>query len=242
MGREEKIIYFDKITVEADKLEKKVDRMHVALMKSQGIDDYIFSMRGIAFEPVIQLPSKFAIPKIDRFTGIEDPKKHLLQYLSFVKMEGLNEQQVPYAFPLSLSGIATEWYYALDNDNETFSEFQARWRAKAAKMMNRLAGEDQMRIEDIIHSGRIEENEERVFAPTKKKQHQTQYGGQPRRASKLRRHFDPLGAPISEIFDHICKRGHLKPVNPTLYPNPLPKNWDMSLYCHFHQRTGHSTD
>jgi hypothetical protein len=114
MGREEKIIYFDKITVEADKLEKKVDRMHVALMKSQGIDDYIFSMRGIAFEPVIQLPSKFAIPKIDRFTGIEDPKKHLLQYLSFVKMEGLNEQQVPYAFPLSLSGIATEWYYALD--------------------------------------------------------------------------------------------------------------------------------
>jgi hypothetical protein len=82
------------------------------------------------------------------------------------------------------------------NDNETFSEFQARWRAKAAKMMNRLAEKDQvnvemknllpnkvcvspimdfeqsynngMRIEDTIHSGRIEENEEKVFAPTKK--------------------------------------------------------------------------
>ncbi len=129
-----------------------------------------------------------------------------------------------------------------------------------------------MRIEDIIHSGRIEENEERVFAPTKKvfrsssnapnvwtninvlppnqyqgpsqyqKQHQTQYGGQPRRASKLRRHFDPLGAPISEIFDHMCKRGHLKSVDPTPYPNPLPKNWDTSLYYHFHQKTGHNTD
>jgi hypothetical protein len=33
------------------------------------------------------------------------------------------------------------------NDNETFSEFQARWRAKAAKMMNRLAGEDQVNVE-----------------------------------------------------------------------------------------------
>ena len=65
---------------------------------------------------------------------------------------------------------------------------------KAAKMMNRLAEKDQVnvemknllsnkvyvspimnfeqpynnRIEDIIHSGRIEENEEKVFAPTNK--------------------------------------------------------------------------
>jgi hypothetical protein len=101
------------------------------------------------------------------------------------------------------------------------------------------------RIEDIIHSGKIEENEEKVFAPTNKvfrssrntpnvqaninvvppnqyqgpsqylKRHQTQYGSQPRQTPKLRRHFDPLGAPMSEIFDHMCKRGHLKLVDPT---------------------------
>ena len=29
-------------------------------------------------------------------------------------MKGLNEQQVLHAFPLSLSGIATEWYYTLE--------------------------------------------------------------------------------------------------------------------------------
>ena len=29
-------------------------------------------------------------------------------------MEGLNERQVLYAFPLSLSRIAAEWYYTLD--------------------------------------------------------------------------------------------------------------------------------
>ena len=61
---------------------------------------------------------------------------------------------------------------------------------KAAKMMNRLAEKGQvnvemknlfpnyhvfeqsynkgMGIEDTVHSGRIEENEEKVFAPTKK--------------------------------------------------------------------------
>ena len=83
----------------------------------------------------------------------------------------------------------------MQHNNETFPEFQARWRAKATKMMNRLAERDQindeikyllpnkvcvsssmdfeqpynnrMRIEDTIHGGRIEENEGKVFAPTK---------------------------------------------------------------------------
>jgi hypothetical protein len=76
MGKEEKIMYFDKTIVEAENL--KVGRIHATLMKSKEIDDYIFSMGGIASELVIQLPSKFAIPKTDRFTGIEDPKQHLL--------------------------------------------------------------------------------------------------------------------------------------------------------------------
>ena len=66
-------------------------------------------MGGIASELVIQLPSKFAIPETDKFIGSRDLKQHLLQYLSFVKMKGLNEQQVLHAFPLSLSEIATEW-------------------------------------------------------------------------------------------------------------------------------------
>ena len=82
------------------------------------------------------------------------------------------------------------------NDGEIFSEFQVRWRADAAKMMNRLAEKDQvnaemdnllpskvcvspimdfeqpynngMKIEDTIYGGRIEENEGKVFTPTKK--------------------------------------------------------------------------
>ena len=114
MGKEEKIMYFNKITVEVEELKEKVGWIHAALMKSQGIDDYLFFMGGIASEPVIQLPSKFSIPETDRFNGIEDLKQYLLQYLSFIKMDGFNEQQVLYVFSLSLSGIAARWYYILD--------------------------------------------------------------------------------------------------------------------------------
>ena len=56
--------------------------------------------------------------------------------------------------------------------------------------------------------------------------YQTQYGGQPRQAPKLKRHFDPLGAAMSEVFVRMCKRCHLKPMDPTPPPNPLPKHWD----------------
>ena len=80
-------MYLGKTTVEVEKL--KVGRIHATLMKSKEIDDYIFCMGGIASELVIQLPSKFAIPETDKFTSTEDPKQHLLQYLSFVKMEGI---------------------------------------------------------------------------------------------------------------------------------------------------------
>uniref|UniRef100_A0A2N9F5N6 Retrotransposon gag domain-containing protein n=1 Tax=Fagus sylvatica TaxID=28930 RepID=A0A2N9F5N6_FAGSY len=241
-SKEEKIMYFGKTTIEADELKEKVHRLR-------------------------------------------RPKQHLLQYLCFVKMKGLNEQQVLHAFPLSLSGIATEWYYTLEvekiktwkelinlfmkqfaydtivdvtfnnletmqqNDNETFPEFQARWRGKVCVspiMDFEQSYNNGMRIEDTIHSGKFEENEEIVFAPTKKVFRRSNNASNVRAninvAPKLRRHFNPLGAPISEIFDHMCKRGHLKSVDPTPYPNPLPKNWDTSLYYHFHQKTGHNTD
>ncbi len=80
--------------------------MQKVLQKTQGVDDYLISMGGIINEPVVQLPPKFAIPEANRFKGIGDPKQHLRQYLNFVKMKGLNEQQFLQALPLSLSGSA----------------------------------------------------------------------------------------------------------------------------------------
>jgi hypothetical protein len=139
-------------------------------------------MGGISNEMAMQLPPKFSIPKADTFVGVGDPKQHLRQYLNFVKIKELNEQQVLQAFPLSLAGSASNWYYTLNvgqtknwgelvelfmdqfsyntmidiilrdlettcqRENETFSEFLVRWRAKASKMMNRPKEKDQVNI------------------------------------------------------------------------------------------------
>jgi hypothetical protein len=71
-------------------------------------------MDGIATEPSMQLPPMFSIPKADKYSGSGDPKQHLRQYLSFVKMKGLNKTQILNAFPFSLTGLASKWYYTLD--------------------------------------------------------------------------------------------------------------------------------
>ena len=97
-----------------ENFKEKMELMQKALQKTQGVDDYLISMGGITNEPAVQLPPKFVRPKTDRFIGICDPKQHLRQYLNFVKIKGLNEQQVLQAFPLSLSGSTLNWYYTLN--------------------------------------------------------------------------------------------------------------------------------
>ena len=128
-----------------------------------------------------------------------------------------------------------------------------------------------IRIEDAIHNGKLDKKEGRISAASKKTfgsssktpniqaninavqpnqyqyqrpphhQHQNVYP-YPRQSPKPKRHFDPLGACITKVFEHICKRGHLKPLDPTPYPNPLSKNWNTNFYCLFHQKIGHNTD
>ena len=188
-------------------------------------------------------------------------------------------------------------------ENETFSEFLVRWRAKALKMMNRLKEKYQvnmvmkgllpvyynrmfaspimdfeqlcnseMRIENSVDNGQLDKRGGRISVALEKTfrsssktpniqaninvvqlnqyqyqcppqhQYQNAYPNPSRQGPKLKRHFDPLGTPLSKVFKHMCKRGHLKPLDLTPYPDPLLKNWNTNLYCLFHQRTGHSND
>ena len=100
-----------------------------------------------------------------------------------------------------------------------------------------------MRIEDTIHSGRIERMKEgclRLRRRFSKVLAKLLLIPEPKLIVKaLLGYFDPLGSPMSEVFDHMCKKGHLKPLDPAPPPNPLPKHW---VYCHFHQRSSHNTD
>uniref|UniRef100_A0A2N9FXD3 Retrotransposon gag domain-containing protein n=1 Tax=Fagus sylvatica TaxID=28930 RepID=A0A2N9FXD3_FAGSY len=205
-----------------------MELMQKALQKTQGVDDYLVNMGGITNETAVQLPPKFFIQEVDRFAGVGDPIQHLRQYLNFVKIKGLNEQQVLQAFPLSLAGLASNW-----------------WRAKASKMINRPNEKDQvnivmkgllpvyynrmfeqlcnsgMRIEDAIDNGKLDKREGKISTASKK------IFGSSSKTSNIQANIN---------------RGHSKPVDPTPYPDPLLKNWNTNLFCHLHQKMGHSTD
>ena len=60
------------------------------------------------------LPPKFKISDAEKFDGTRDSKQHIRRYLSIAEMKGLDEKQTLHAFPLSLMGGATRWYYSLD--------------------------------------------------------------------------------------------------------------------------------
>ena len=69
---------------------------------------------GLSSWTPIALPPKFKIFYAKKFDGTEDPKQHVRRYLSIAKMKGLDEKQTLHAFPLSLMGGASRWYYCLD--------------------------------------------------------------------------------------------------------------------------------
>ena len=74
----------------------------------------IYNMGGVSSKAPIALPPKFKISDAEKFDGIGDPKQHVRRYLSIAKMKGLDEKQTLHAFPLSLMGGASRWYYSLD--------------------------------------------------------------------------------------------------------------------------------
>ena len=51
---------------------------------------------------------------MEKFDGIGDPKQHVRKYLSIAEMKGLDKKKTLHAFPLSLIGGASKWYYNLD--------------------------------------------------------------------------------------------------------------------------------
>ncbi|KAF5932877.1 hypothetical protein HYC85_029048 [Camellia sinensis] len=57
-----------------------------------------------------------------------------------------------------------------------------------------------------------------------------------------RRVFHDLHMPLSRALLILAKNGHLKPLEPRPLPKNLPPTHDATLYCAYHQQSGHSTD
>ena len=93
---------------------REMEKMQLTFHKAQGMDDCLYNMGGISSKTLITLPPKFKISNAKKFDGTRDPKQHVRRYLSIVEMKGLDEKQTLHAFPLSLTGAASRWYYSLD--------------------------------------------------------------------------------------------------------------------------------
>ena len=81
------------------------------------MDDCLNNMGGLSSKVPITLPPKFKIFYAKKFVRTGDPKQHVKRYISIAKMKGLDEKQTLHAFPLSLIGGASRWYYSLDPSN-----------------------------------------------------------------------------------------------------------------------------
>ena len=59
---------------------------------------------------------------------------------------------------------------------------------------------------------------------------------------KGRREFFDLGMTLAQAYKNLSSKGFIKPLDPAPMPNPIPPTWNLSDYCHFHQKFGHKTD
>ena len=105
---------FEKLTTDTIAMKEKMEKMQLAFHKVQGMNDCLYNMGELSSKTLIALPHKFKISDVENFDEIRDPKQHVRRFISIAKMKGLNEKQTLHAFPLSLTGGASRWYYRLD--------------------------------------------------------------------------------------------------------------------------------
>ena len=59
---------------------------------------------------------------------------------------------------------------------------------------------------------------------------------------KERREFDDIHISLLDALEILSKKGYLKPLEPNLLPNPIPRSWNMNEYCVFHQKLRNKTN
>ena len=103
------------------------------IMKKKGIatpSDYTDLTLDEEDDP---LPPKFKLPKIKKYSGINDLHLHLKQYVTYMKATGLSKMQITKQFPISLEGTLIRWYYALD------PHVQADWNELCTKFIKQYS-------------------------------------------------------------------------------------------------------
>ncbi|XP_059450815.1 uncharacterized protein LOC132181583 [Corylus avellana] len=99
---------FDKrfINLEMERKNKGKDTFVDKMLQGTGSP---FSLRVEEY----RLPEKFKTPPMMSYKGVGDPIKHLKDFRSHVHLLGIPDEVACRAFPLTLSGIAQNWFRKL---------------------------------------------------------------------------------------------------------------------------------
>ena len=60
------------------------------------------------------LPRKFKFPDMRKYSGNDDPRLHLKQYVTYMSATELTNAQIVKQFPMSLEGASIKCYYTLN--------------------------------------------------------------------------------------------------------------------------------
>ena len=76
------------------------------------------------------LPHKFHMPHIDSYDGVKDPLDHLETFKTLMHLQGVADEIMCRAFPMTLKGAARIWFSRLTpNSVSTFKELSAQFTA-----------------------------------------------------------------------------------------------------------------
>ena len=154
-----------------------------------------------------------------------DPIEQLLWAVEALKAEGMNKQQIS-----AVMSKAVEDAFPTPPEGNS-SQSENRDRPRHAKTVlpapNLASGKDQ----------KSKTAPADPFASASSRSAQA-----PKYLPRGHRVFHPLYMPLSRALLILAKKGHLKPLEPRPLPKNLPAAHDASLYCAYHQQTGHATD
>ena len=74
------------------------------------------------------LPQKFRMPQIESYDGVKDPLDHLETFKTLMHLQGVPNEIMCRAFPMTLKGPARIWFSRLSpNSINTFKELSAQF-------------------------------------------------------------------------------------------------------------------
>nr|CAD1840639.1 unnamed protein product [Ananas comosus var. bracteatus] len=95
----------------------------------------------------IPFPDGYIVPKFKTFYGIGNPDQHLAHFRATCGNTRGNSALLLRQFPQSLSGVAFEWYYSLDDESiTTWDEMEEAFRTKFATVSDKITIADMVAI------------------------------------------------------------------------------------------------